>query len=50
MKKTQDTMIIMIYKRTKIRYKNLIQNIINHYFVPSIKNYIKKNNTKNIEK
>jgi len=41
-KKTQDTMITAMYKRTKIGCESFIQDAINRYPVTSIQNYIKK--------
>ncbi|POG70593.1 hypothetical protein GLOIN_2v1775727 [Rhizophagus irregularis DAOM 181602=DAOM 197198] len=49
-KKTQDTMIVVMHKRTKIGCENLVQDAINHCSVPYIQNYIKRNYTKNTEK
>jgi len=49
-KKTRDTMIAVMHKRTKIGCESLIQDAINHCPVPSIQNYIKRNYTKNTEK
>ena len=49
-KKTRDTMIAAMHKRTKIGCESLIQDAINHCPVPSIQNYIKRNYTKNTEK
>ncbi|POG67678.1 hypothetical protein GLOIN_2v1481403 [Rhizophagus irregularis DAOM 181602=DAOM 197198] len=49
-KKTRDTMIEAMHKRTKIGCENLVQDAINHCSVPYIQNYIKRNYTKNTEK
>jgi hypothetical protein len=49
-KKTWDTMIVAMHKRTKIGCESLVQNAINHCPVPSIQNYIKRNYVKNTEK
>ena len=49
-KQTRDTMIAAMHKRTKIGCKSLVQDAINHCFVPSIQNYIKRNYAKNTEK
>ncbi|EXX71680.1 hypothetical protein RirG_076300 [Rhizophagus irregularis DAOM 197198w] len=49
-KKTRDTMIAAMHKRTKIGCENLVQDAINHCSVPYIQNYIKRNYTKNTEK
>ncbi|PKC51911.1 hypothetical protein RhiirA1_482685 [Rhizophagus irregularis] len=49
-KKTRDTMITAMHKRTKIGCENLVQDAINHCSVPYIQNYIKRNYMKNTEK
>jgi hypothetical protein len=49
-KKTCETMIAAMHKRTKIGCDSLIQDAINHCSVPSIQNYIKRNYMKNTEK
>ncbi|CAB4390823.1 unnamed protein product [Rhizophagus irregularis] len=49
-KKTRDTMVAAMHKRTKIGCESLVQDAINCYSVSSIQNYIKRNYAKNMEK
>jgi hypothetical protein len=49
-KKTRDTMIAAMHKRTKVGCESLVQDAVNCCPVPSIQNYIKRNYVKNTEK
>ena len=49
-KKTRDTMIAAMHKRTKIGCESLIQDTINQCPVPSIQNYIRRNYAKTTER
>jgi MULE transposase domain len=49
-KKTRDTMVAAMHKRTKIGCEGLVQDAINRCSVPTIQNYIKRNYAKNTEK
>ena len=48
-KKTRDVMNAAMHKRTKIGCEKLVQDAINDCAVPAIRNYIKRNYTKNTQ-
>jgi len=47
-KKTRQKMIQAMYKRTRIGCENLVQQAINECPIPTIKQYISRNYTRNI--
>ena len=49
-KNTRNTMIVVMHKRTRIGYEQLIQDAINNCSVLTIQNYIKRNYMKNTER